>query len=74
MREIVEAAGLIEVEEHWPGIDYRWREPEIKNLKLLDEPFHSDDLSMPTCHENAIKKDGGIVVYSDPIDEVLTTN
>jgi hypothetical protein len=44
-----------------------WREPEIKNLKLLDEPFHSDDPIMHSCHESAIKKDGGIVVYSDPI-------
>ena len=46
-----------------------WREPEIKNLKLLAEPFHSDDPAMRTCHENAIKADGGIVVYSDPVDE-----
>ena len=37
-----------------------WREPEIKNLKLLDQPFHSDDPTMLTCHENAISKDGGI--------------
>jgi hypothetical protein len=47
-----------------------WREPEIKDLKLLDEPFDSDDPTMRACHENAIKKDGGMVVYSDPIDEV----
>ena len=46
-----------------------WREPEIKNLKLLDQPFHSDDPIMRACHESAIKKEGGIVVYSDPIDE-----
>ncbi len=46
-----------------------WREPEIKNLKLLDQPFHSDDPTMRSCHEGAIKKDGGIVVYQDPIDE-----
>ena len=46
-----------------------WREPEIKNLKLLDQPFHSDDPTMRACHESAIKKDGGLVVYSDPIDE-----
>jgi len=46
-----------------------WREPEIKNLKLLDEPFHTDDPTMRTCHDGAIKKDGGIVVYSDPIEE-----
>jgi hypothetical protein len=46
-----------------------WREPEIKDLKLLDEPFCSDDPTMRTCHEKAIKKDGGMVVYSEPIDE-----
>jgi len=39
-----------------------WREPEIKNLKLLNEPFHSDDPIMRACHESAIKKDGLIVV------------
>jgi hypothetical protein len=46
-----------------------WREPEIKNLKLLDEPFHSDDPTMRACHDSAINKQGGIVAYSDPIDE-----
>jgi hypothetical protein len=46
-----------------------WREPEIKNLKLLDEPFDSDDPTMRGCHENAIKKDAGMVVYSDPNEE-----
>lgn len=46
-----------------------WCEPEIKNLKLLDEPFHSDDPTMRGCYESAINKEGGIVVYSDPIDE-----
>jgi hypothetical protein len=46
-----------------------WREPEIKNLKLLDHAFQSDDPTMRACHESAMKKDGGIVVYSDPIDE-----
>jgi len=48
-----------------------WREPGIKNVKLPDEPFHSDGPTMRACYESAIKKDGGIVVYSDPIDEVL---
>ena len=51
-----------------------WRESEIKKLKLLDDPFLSDDPIMHTRHESAIKKDGGIIVYSDPIDEVLRTN
>lgn len=51
-----------------------WREPEIKKLKLLDEPFQTDDPIMRSCHESAIKKDGGIIVYSDPVEEVLGTN
>jgi hypothetical protein len=46
-----------------------WREPESKNLKLLDQPFHHDDPTMRGCYESAIKKEGGIIVYSDLIDE-----
>lgn len=46
-----------------------WREPEIKNLRLLEQPFHHDDPTMRACCESAIKKEGGIVVYSDPVDE-----
>jgi hypothetical protein len=46
-----------------------WRELEIKKLKMLDEPFHSDDPIMQACHENAILKEGGFVVYTDPIEE-----
>ncbi len=46
-----------------------WREPEIQNLKMLDEPFHSDDPIMCACHDSAIRREGGIVVYSDPIEE-----
>jgi hypothetical protein len=30
------------------------REPEIKKLKLLDQPFHSEDPTMRACHESAI--------------------
>ncbi len=44
-----------------------WRDPELSKLKLLSEPFHSDDPAMLACHENATKRQGGIVVYSDPI-------
>lgn len=46
-----------------------WREPAIQNLKMLNDPFHSDDPIMQACHESAIKREGGIVVYSDPIEE-----
>jgi hypothetical protein len=46
-----------------------WREPAIQNLKKLVEPFQSDDPIMRACHERANKSGGGIVVYSDPIEE-----
>lgn len=46
-----------------------WREPAIQNLKKLVEPFHSDDPIMRACHERAIKGEGGIVVYADPVEE-----
>ncbi len=46
-----------------------WREPAIQNLKLLNDPFYSDDPIMRTCYEGAIERDGGIVVYADPIEE-----
>jgi hypothetical protein len=45
-----------------------WHEPTIRNLKKLDHPFQSDDPIMRACHEGATKRDGGIVVYSDPIE------
>jgi len=46
-----------------------WSDLELRNLKLLSEPFHSDDPDMVACYENATKKLGGIIVYSDPIEE-----
>ena len=46
-----------------------WRDPTIQNLKLLEEPFQSADPIMRASHEGAIKREGGIVVYSDPIEE-----
>ena len=46
-----------------------WGDLEFRNLKLLNEPFHSDDPTMIACHENATEKQGGIVVYSDAIQE-----
>jgi hypothetical protein len=51
-----------------------WRGPAIQNLKLLNDPFHSDDPIMRACHEGAIKRDGGIVVYADPIQEEVPWN
>ena len=46
-----------------------WQEPAIRSLKILDEPFHSDDPFMRACHEGAVDGKGGVVVYSDPIEE-----
>lgn len=48
-----------------------WTHPELRKLKLITEPFHSDDPIMLTCHENATRKGGGLVVYSDVIEEDL---
>jgi hypothetical protein len=46
-----------------------WREPAIQNLKMLEQPFQSDDPMMRACHAGAINKEGGIVIYSDPIED-----
>ena len=46
-----------------------WSNPELRQLKLIREPFHSDDPVMLTCYENATRKAGGIVVYSDVVGE-----
>jgi hypothetical protein len=46
-----------------------WCEPTIHKLKMVDEPFRSDDPAMRACYEGALGKDGGIVVYSDPIED-----
>jgi hypothetical protein len=46
-----------------------WSHPELRNLKLLNQPFHSDDPVMLVCYENATRSLGGIVVYSDAIEE-----
>ena len=46
-----------------------WGETSVERLKLLDEPFHSDDSFMRTCFQDAVNNGGGIVVYSDPIED-----
>jgi hypothetical protein len=46
-----------------------WREPAIQQLKLLAEPFHSDDPAMQRCYDSAIHREGGIVIYSDPMPD-----
>ena len=51
-----------------------WHEPAIQNLKKLNDPFRSDDPIMRTCHEAAVKKEGEIVIYSDPMEEGIPWN
>lgn len=46
-----------------------WCESAIQTLKRLDHPFHTEDPIMRACYRGAINKDGGIVVYSDPIED-----
>ena len=46
-----------------------WRETEIQKVKVLDQPFNSDGRVMCARYERAIKKQGGIVVYADPIPD-----
>ena len=48
-----------------------WREPEITRIKQLEEPFRSEDLDMLACHNGAVQKEGGIIVYSDPIVDAV---
>jgi hypothetical protein len=46
-----------------------WREPTIKTLKKLVPNFHSDDEMMQACYVSAKNKVGGMVIYSDPIED-----
>jgi hypothetical protein len=46
---------------------YGWSRPEITRIRLLEEPFESDDADILACHRGAMEKDGGIIIYSDPI-------
>lgn len=46
-----------------------WFEPIIQRLKEVSRDFHSDDPVMRECYAGAINKDGGIVIYSDPIED-----
>jgi len=48
---------------------YGWHDPRVKNLKKVAQPFHSDDSMMQACYEGATRRDGGIVVYSDPLED-----
>jgi hypothetical protein len=45
-----------------------WREPVIANLKLLTNPFESEEHDMQACYKAATDGPGGIIIYSDEID------
>jgi hypothetical protein len=44
-----------------------WCEPEITQIKQLEEPFRIEDQDMLACHNGAVHKEGGLIVYSDSI-------
>ena len=48
---------------------YGWQERQVKRLKMVAQPFHSDDSMMQACYEGVVQRDGGIVVYSDPLED-----
>jgi hypothetical protein len=48
-----------------------WCEPEITRIKQLEEPFRSEDQDMLACHNGAIHKEGGLIIYSDPIADAV---
>jgi hypothetical protein len=48
---------------------YGWHDPRVTRLRKVAQPFHSDDSMMRACYEGATQRDGGIVVYADPIED-----
>ena len=44
-----------------------WSGLEVTRMKLLDDPFKSDDPDMLRCYKGAMERDLGIIVYSDPL-------
>jgi hypothetical protein len=48
---------------------YGWQEPRVRQLKKVAQPFHSDDAIMRDCYDGVVQRDGGIAVYSDPIED-----
>ena len=43
-----------------------WTNFAIERFKLLNDPFISDDPTMIKCYAAASRKDGGVIIYSDP--------
>ncbi|HTA66775.1 MAG TPA: hypothetical protein VK776_00795 [Bryobacteraceae bacterium] len=50
-----------------------WNNVSIERVKTLHRPFHNDDPDMIRCYEAATLKDGGIIIYSDPILDLPAT-
>jgi hypothetical protein len=48
---------------------YGWQEPRVRRIKKVAQTFHSDDSLMQECYEGVTQRDGGIVVYADPIED-----
>jgi hypothetical protein len=49
--------------------EYGWSNLDVMGVKLLDHPFKSKDPDMLRCYKGAMERDGGIIVYSDPIQD-----
>jgi hypothetical protein len=53
-----------------PRLEARgWVKAAIDQLKLLGEPFQSDDPIFHDCYDDALHGDVGIVVYRDPVPD-----
>jgi hypothetical protein len=48
-----------------------WRNVVIEEWKLLEMPFFSTDRQVRACYVSAMTSDGGLVVYTDTLDERL---
>ena len=48
---------------------YGWQEPRMKRVRKVAQPFHSDDAMMQECYEGVTQRDGGIVIYADPLED-----
>jgi hypothetical protein len=46
-----------------------WRDVAMEQFKLLTKPFRSEDPVMKNCYEDAMTREGGTIVYEEPIEE-----
>ena len=47
-----------------------WHDARIIESKQLEVPFLSGDREVRACYVNAVTSDGGVVVYTDPVEEL----